>query len=106
ALLPLRFPPEQLPEDEAAQERAIRQALVNPGSVNALPSASKPFQPVPLWPHPEPPIIDAVANTSGDGTPEREQSEKTEEANSKRKHLAERREMPDGKDGFLMMFRA
>ncbi|HEU4709554.1 MAG TPA: VWA domain-containing protein, partial [Methylophilaceae bacterium] len=67
----------------------------------------RPFQPVPLWPHPAPPTLVAAANNSGgDGTPEREQSDKVKELQSKRKHLAERREMPDGKDGFLMMFRA
>jgi nitric oxide reductase NorD protein len=107
ALLPLRFAPEQIPDDEAAQERAIRQALQDPGSVHTLPSARRPFQPVPLWPHPEPPLSQSSAkNDAGDGAPERESSEKTEDANSRRKHLAERTEMPDSKDGFMMMFRA
>jgi nitric oxide reductase NorD protein len=106
AMLPLRFDPDQLPEEEARQERAIRQALQDPGSVLALPAARRPFQPVPLWPHPAPPVSASAKSDSGDGAPERESSEKTEDPNSRRKHLAERTEMPDGKDGFMMMFRA
>lgn len=106
ALLPLRFAPERLPDDEAAQERAIRQALQEPGSIGALPPARRPFQPVPLWPHPAPPTVVACKGDAGDGAPERESADKPEEAGSRRKHLAERTEMPDGKDGFMMMFRA
>ena len=106
ALLPLRFAPGQLPADEAAQEHAIRQALQHPGSVKSLPTARRPFQPVPLWPHPAPPVSVSGKHDAGDGVPERESAEKAEDANSRRKHLAERTEMPDGKDGFMMMFRA
>lgn len=106
SLLPLRFTPEQLPDDEAGQERAIRQALQAPGSVSALPPARRPFQPVPLWPHPEPPQSQSGKADAGDGAPEREPGGKTEDPNSRRKHLAERTDMPDGKDGFMMMFRA
>ncbi|MDR2874843.1 MAG: VWA domain-containing protein, partial [Methylobacillus sp.] len=106
ALLPLRFTPEQLPNDEAAQERAIRAALQNPGSVRDLPAARRPFQPVPLWPHPEPPLNPAAKNNAGDGAPEHESGAKKDESHSRRKHLAERTEMPDGKNGFLLMFRA
>ena len=76
--------------DEAAQEHAIRQALQQPGSVATLPTARRPFQPVPLWPHPAPPISAPDKNDAGDGAPERESDKKTEDANSRRKHLAER----------------
>ncbi|MDR2219944.1 MAG: VWA domain-containing protein [Methylobacillus sp.] len=106
ALLPLRFAPEQLPKDEAAQESAIRKALQNPGSVQILPKAKRPFQPVPLWPHPEPPQSHAAKNDAGDGVPEHESDGRKDEAYSRRKHLAERTDMPDGKNGFLLMFRA
>ncbi|HKJ75592.1 MAG TPA: nitric oxide reductase, partial [Gammaproteobacteria bacterium] len=44
-----------LPEDEAAQEAAIQQALHEPGSVSTLPPARLPPQPVHLWLHPAPP---------------------------------------------------
>lgn len=46
ALLPLRPLPTNLPTAEAAQEAAIRQALIQPGSIHALPPSKKPFQPV------------------------------------------------------------
>jgi nitric oxide reductase NorD protein len=105
ALLPLRLAPEELPAQEGAQERAIRQALQHPGSVEVLPPARRAFQPVPLWAHPSPPVV-AASKTAGDGAPEHEDTKPAESAKSRRKHLAERTDMPDGKDGFLMMFRA
>jgi len=106
ALLSLRIDPAKLPTDEAAQELAIRQALQEPGSVKVLPLAKKPFQPVQLWTHPYPPVS-IVSNVSvGEGAPERESSDNTNAVKSRRKHKADRTEMPDGKDGFLMMFRA
>ncbi len=107
ALLPLRFAPEQLPKEEAAQESAIRQALQHPGSVSSMPTARRAFQPVQMWPHPSPPVSTAAKHAADGGVPEREQSEENDATKqSRRKHLAERTEMPDGKDGFLMMFRA
>lgn len=106
ASLQIRIPPEDLREDEAAQERAIRQALLQPGSINALPAASNPFQPVLLWPHPLPPHHSGSTRPAGNGANEFAPSERHETVSSKQKYLAERTEMPDGKDGFLMMFRA
>ena len=106
ALLPLRVNPENLPVAEAAQEFAIRQALIQPGSVKTLPPSKTPFYPVVLWTHPNPPASTISNISAGDGTPERDSSEDTNIAKSRRKHAAERTDMPDGKDGFLMMFRA
>jgi len=106
ALLPLRVSPASLPSDEAAQETAIRKALQQPGSVHVLPPSKKPFHPVPLWTHPSPPVSASKKVSTSDGAPEREQSDDKNVAKSRRKHAAERTEMPDGKDGFLMMFRA
>ena len=106
ALLPLRISPETLPVAEAAQELAIRQALKQPGSVNALPLSKKPFQPVLMWTHPSPPLSANNKVNTSDGVPEREQSDDINVAKSRKKHSAERTDMPDGKDGFLMMFRA
>ena len=105
-LLPLRPLPTNLPAAEAAQEAAIRQALIQPGSIHELPPSKKPFQPVLLWTHPTPPVSAASKGTSSDGAPEREQSEDKNGVKSRKKHAAERTDMPDGKDGFLMMFRA
>ncbi len=106
ALLPLRPLPEKLPVAEAAQEAAIRQALLKPGSVQRLPLSKKPFRPVPLWMHPSPSASKENVVTTNDGAPESTQSEDKKTKKSRRKHAAERTEMPDGKDGFLVMFRA
>jgi len=106
AVLATRPSLQQLPEDEALQESAIRQALQQPGSVALLPAARKPFQPVHMWPHPAPPVVTETQPVQGDGAPEREQSDRVDTPESRRKFRAERTEMPDGKDGFLMMFRA
>ena len=43
------------PEDEIAQEQAIRRALIEPGSMDSLPAARRMPLPVPLWLHPNPP---------------------------------------------------
>ena len=106
ALLPLRPLPASLPADEAAQEAAIRHALLQPGSIYALPTSKKPFQPVLLWTHPSPPVSANTTVSTSDGAPEREQSEDKKGVKSRKKHSAERTDMPDGKDGFMMMFRA
>ena len=106
ALLPLRTPPNSLPSAEAAQENAIRQALQQPGSVHTLPPSKIPFQPVAMWAHPSPPVSPSNKGATGNGAPERESSDNTNTAKSRRKHAAERTDMPDGKNGFLMMFRA
>jgi len=45
--------------EEQAQEEAIQQALITPGSISHLPQAKRPPQPVPLWLHPFPPIAKA-----------------------------------------------
>lgn len=106
ALLPMRISPENLPATEAAQEAAIRQALIQPGSILTLPPSKKAFHPVPLWMHPSPPVSKESKVSTNDGAPESAQSENENVAKSRRKHAAERTEMPDGKDGFLVMFRA
>jgi len=58
AALTERIAPEAMPEDEAAQERAVRAALTPPGTVPSLPTLSrakaKTLQPVPLWLYPAP----------------------------------------------------
>lgn len=53
AELAQRIPASMLPMDEALQEKAIQQALIDPGSVSVFPvigkSGVRPPQPVPLW---------------------------------------------------------
>ena len=48
--------PDSLPVDAAAVERAIQQALANPGSIEQLPASKRRVQSVPLWLHPDPPV--------------------------------------------------
>lgn len=106
AILLMRAVPESLPSDEAAQETAIRQALLQPGCILTLPLSKKPFSPVPLWMHPNPPLSKDNVVATNDGAPESTQSQHKNTEKSRRKYAAERTEMPDGKDGFMMMFRA
>ncbi|MDP2265780.1 MAG: nitric oxide reductase, partial [Thiobacillus sp.] len=106
ASLLLRPGPETLAADEAAQERAIRQALAAPGSVARLPPARRPWHPVQLWFHPAPPVAaHAVpAPAVEQEPPEANQAQPASEDQRRRK--AQREDMPDGKDAFMMFFRA
>jgi nitric oxide reductase NorD protein len=47
---------DSLAADVADAERAIQQALVNPGCLEQLPVSRRPVQTVPLWLHPDPPL--------------------------------------------------
>lgn len=104
AVLELRIPPDRLPADEATQETALRQALLEPGSVLDLPAARRPPQPVPLWLYPAPDRAaarpqrrDASAAKAGGGNPaERD----------RQRRRAERVDLPERKSSFLAPFRA
>ena len=63
AALPLRPEPGRLRADEAARERAVRAALLEPGSVAQLPPGRRPVY---LWLHPDPPLIGGSIR-SGEG---------------------------------------
>ncbi len=104
AVIALRIPPTKLPADEAAQENTIRQALQYPGTVDTITLAARPFQPVPLWPHPHPPVSAATSAAAGAGSPEQGGNAATKK--TRRKHLAQRTDVKEDKNGFLMMFRA
>lgn len=105
AAMALRPNPDILPRAEAAQERALQAALLTPGSVGALPQASRPWQPVPLWLHPNPPrsATDTVP-ARDDSVPQ--DSARTRVQDDQRRRSAERVDMPDGKEGFMLCFRA
>ncbi len=92
-----------LPFDEMAREEALRAALREPGSVAELPAANRPPWPVPLWLHPQPPMASgsAAAGKEGGG----EGGGKRRQADGKRRQ-AERVDMPDNKNPFLLFFRA
>lgn len=106
ATLALRRAPEQMPADEAAQERAVRAALAQPGSVRVLPPLTRlkahALQPVPLWLYPLPGHEQqsrSVQHQEAGGTvaPDEKQAAP---------YRAERTEAPESEHGMLMVFRA
>jgi len=106
AYIPLRNFDEQLGEDEQAQEDAIAQALMHPGSVAQIPTTRYAPNPVLLWPHPNPPeVIDLSQKKSQpDDAEEEENSPSKPKKNDKenKRRNAERVDMPDGKDGLIL----
>lgn len=105
AQIALRDEPDKLPDDEAALEEAIRHALREPGSVDALPWARHPPQPVFLWLHPEPPLSAAAESSplEDQGDPEPDSDGNSKDGEQQRRYQAERTEMPDGEEGLLAM---
>ncbi len=99
-----RMPVARLPAAEAAQEAAIRQALLHPGSVEHLPAAKRPPQPVPLWLHPFPPIAAPSADSTNDEQGERGSGE-TKEIEDKQRHKSERAKKPEKEDQGLITIR-
>ncbi len=123
ACLPLRPPPDTLPPAEQARERAIRQALIEPGSVSPenlsatalsvaasrtpsrTPSLPDPH-PVPLWlcgaPH-----LSHAARRDGDPEPaETPPAAPSEPPTERRAYRAQREQMPKEKNGLSLIFRA
>ncbi len=100
AHLATRSLPQRLPRDEAAAEQAVRQALQQPGSIDELPTARRPPQPVPLWLHPAPPSPQA-----GVAAPEADEQPKQSEAPSRQveqlRRQAERVKEPDSDRGLI-----
>ncbi len=99
AHLAQRPAPERLPSAEAAAERAIRDALEDPGSIGQLPTAKHPPQPVPLWLHPDPPLPVGAAI---EDAVEQEHSEDDQFADlGRRRRQGERAEMPEEDRGLV-----
>ena len=94
-----RADPASLPPDEATAERAIRAALLQPGSVDALPGARRAAQPVPLWLHPDPPSAGSDTGADEGDDPEAAASHQQEVEQLHRK--AERTEQPDSDRGLV-----
>ncbi|MEW8070174.1 MAG: VWA domain-containing protein [Candidatus Thiodiazotropha sp.] len=90
--------PETLQEDEAEQERAIRRALIDPGAVAQLPTASHAPWPVPLWLHPSPPGLAQVSDTRDQ---ENEATGDSKAMNDGRSRRGERTEMDDADRGLI-----
>ena len=107
AHLAQRLNPDSLPAAERPREEAIRRALLEPGSVEALPRSPVPSRPVMLW------LGDFGTEPHGATQPSREAptedqagSQQLKEEEERRAHQTERVEMPTEKNGMLMMFRA
>ncbi|MCX8087200.1 MAG: VWA domain-containing protein [Rhodocyclaceae bacterium] len=109
AVLEERMPPEKLPPDEAAQERAVRQALLEPGSVATLPPLSrakaKALQPVPLWLYPAPPA-EAKRHKRDAAAAEDEGTQPKEEQAENKRYQAERNDLPENEAPLILLFRA
>ena len=109
ALLIERMAPAAMPADEALQECAVRQALLEPGSVTGLPplqrARAKQVQPVPLWIYPAPGVEGGVAAAH---TPRSEGggSRKQEGEAERKRYQAQRTETPDNESPLILPFRA
>lgn len=109
AHLATRIGPEKMLPDEAAQENALRAALLAPGTVDGLPPLNslqaKPPQPVVLWlvGADEPAVAAPLNHPDGANLPP-EGSSQTDAR--KDAHKAEQVDKPDNKNPMLAMFRA
>ena len=105
ACIALRIAPEKLPPADAALETAIRNALADPARVQRAPAADKPPQPVPLWLYPAPELFDRRSRPSTMSEPATAGDREAQDGRDKRRS-ARREDEPDGRDGFILPFRA
>jgi len=89
----LRPTPDTLKPEAAAQEQAVQQALLNPGSVNELPPSHYAPDPVPLWLHPSPPRVSGLERQ--DNEQDRSSSKGESRQAEQRRRQAERVEKPE-----------
>lgn len=110
AALAQRIAPERLPADEAGVERAVRRALLVPGSVEGWPGPGKRRvrqpQPVPLWLYPSGRAVVSAANPAAEEAPGSQERPAPSTEGAGKRRRARHTESPDGKSGFLMAFRA
>ena len=103
AHLQQRNPAEKLPQAEASQELAIRQALQDPGSLEQLPPAKHPPQPVPMWLHPFPPHATTDNAADDEGGQDKDGESRDLDDNQRRK--GERVDKPEAEDKGLITIR-
>ncbi len=103
AELTRRPAPETLPEEEAEQERMIRQALREPGSVTETPCCKRPPQPVPLWLHPSPPLASETVQLQRSDPDDPQGGGESYDPEEQRRRRAERTESPKENQGLLAM---
>jgi nitric oxide reductase NorD protein len=101
AHLARRPDPGRLAPDEAAQERAIRDALRNPGCRDRLPPAGCAPQPVPLWLHPSPPRLSPATERTTEDRQSREEGGRTKDLEDRRRRQAERTAPPEQDRGLV-----
>ncbi len=111
ACLALRPDPQRLHAVEAANERLIRQALLDPGSVSesqvaATPVASTAVVPVVLWLHPHAGLGNGVKRPASQATPQQAEGSNVKKDSQARKRQAENTPMPDNASPFMLLFRA
>jgi nitric oxide reductase NorD protein len=85
---------------EAAAERAVRAALVEPGSMDALPPTRRPPAPVPLWLHPQPPVEPSAVRPDEAAGTQRDAAQQQRELEHLRRR-AERVKTPDSDRGLI-----
>jgi len=95
-----RRDPQSLRGSEAEAERAVRQALSDPGSVTQLEASIKQIQAVPLWLHPEPPKTTANGS-SDDHTDAQHHSEDMRELDDVTRRQAEHVEEAEDNRGLV-----
>lgn len=103
ACLELRPDPDRLPAADGAAERAIRLALLSPGSIEILPCGRQAPDPVPLWPHPRPPSPLDKRRRAGaeDAAASPAAGRRDSSRDNKRRH-AERVDTPENKAPLLL----
>ena len=94
--------PQKLPPDERQQELAIREALIEPGSLETLPAANRPPAPVPLWLHPNPPAATLMPAVEPPTDPESNRSRARELEEVPRKQT-EKAEQPESDRGLITL---
>lgn len=98
---------DKLKDRDLAAEQAIRQALLEPGTVNRLPLSQQPPMPVLLWLNPNPPIKaqgKAAASDNDDNEQSGEKSGKVKQG-GKRKYQAEQQEEGEQQKSSLITVR-
>ena len=104
AALALRPDPSKLNGTERTAEEAIRTALTDPGSIETFEPGKQPPAPVSLWLHPQPPVAPGKQRPAVDKPPPPES--KSTASRDARKRRAERVDMPQATNPFMLLFRA
>ncbi len=95
-----RPPLEKMDAEQANREKAIRQALLNPGSQIVLPAAKGDPYPVPMWLHPDPPVPELQKRTISDDNNNERHGKSHVPEKDRRKH-AERVDSPEADRGLI-----